>query len=116
MHRSVIIKSYIEPKLAMIKQMEEGLALCNLLEAVKSHPAIFKPVFVEDDTFAVTPEKLLDGFQVVYSERQLEKKSETVTYKHFCDFVEELGYVGKNKFYCITFLHGLSTEFHSTFC
>ena len=92
--RSIIIKSCIEPKLAMIKQLEEGLVLCGVLDQIRSHPVLFKPVFVEDATYVVTSDKLLDSLVVEYSEKQLERKAETTTFKHFSDFVDELGCIG----------------------
>lgn len=82
----------------MIKQLEEGLMLCGLLNKVRSRPSLFRPVFVEDDTFTVTAEDFLDGLIVVYSQRQLEKTKETTTYKHFCDYIDNLDHNGK--YYC----------------
>ena len=79
----------------MIKQLEEGLTLCGLLEKVRSKPSLFCPVFVEDNTFTVTAEDFLDGLIVVFSERQLENMKETTTYKHFCDYIDNLAHNGK---------------------
>ena len=93
--RSIIIKSHIEPRLGMIKQLEEGLMLCGLLNKVRSRPNLFCSVFVEDGTFTVTAEDFLDGLVVIYSERQLEKMKETNTFKHFCDFIDNLSHGGK---------------------
>ena len=74
----------------MVRQLEEGLVLCGLLERIRNCSSVFKPLFVEDDTFVITPDKLLDNFNVHFSERQHEKMKESTTYKHFCDFIEEL--------------------------
>ena len=93
--RSIIIKSHIEPRLGMIKQLEEGLMLCGLLNKVITTPSLFRSVFVEDGTFTVTAEDFLDGLVVIYSERQLEKMKETSTFKHFCDFIDNLSHGGK---------------------
>ena len=93
--RSIIIKSHIELKLGMIKQLEEGLMLCGLLDEVRARPALFRPVFVEDDTFTVTPDDFLDGLVVIHSDLQQEKMAETTTFKHFCDFIDHLSHNGK---------------------
>ena len=93
--RSIVIKSVIEPKLGMINQLKEGLVVCGLLEAIQKDPELFKPLFVPSDLFTVTSEEFLEELQVVYSEKQVEKMAEEVTFKHFCDLVEHLYHIGK---------------------
>jgi hypothetical protein len=82
----------------MIKQLEEGLMLCGLLDKVRARPALFRPVFVGDDTFTVTPDDFLDGLVVTYSDKQQEKMLESTTFKHFCDLIDYLSHNGKYSF------------------
>ena len=79
----------------MINQLKEGLVVCGLLEAIQKHPELFKPLFVPSDLFTVTSEEFLEELQVVYSEKQVEKMAEELTFKHFCDLVEHLYHIGK---------------------
>ena len=51
--------------------------------------------FVDDGKFTVTAEDFLDGLVVIFSDRQLEKVKETNTFKHFCDFLDNLSHGGK---------------------
>ena len=85
--RSIIIKSHIEPKLGMIKQLEEGLSTCNLLATIRARPVLFKPVFVPGIIFDQDADEFLDGIHVTFSENQKERLLETRVYKHFCDFI-----------------------------
>ena len=77
--------------MALIKQSEGGLVLCGLLDKIRSRPTIFRPVFVQDETFV---QDFLDELKVTYSERQQEKMAETTTFKNFCDLIEHLDHGG----------------------
>ena len=94
--RSIIIKSQIEPKLGMIKQLEEGLSVCKLLDAIRARPALFRAVFVSGCIFDLDADEFLDGLKVAFSENQQERIIETTVYKHFCDFVLFLHNNGKH--------------------
>ena len=108
--RSIIITSVIEPKLGMLNQLKEGLVVCGLLEAIQKDPELFKPLFVHSDLFTVTSEEFLEELLVVYSEKQVEKMAEELTFKHFCDLVEHLYHIGKY----IKTIHGLYiVSFHT---
>ena len=85
--RGKIIKSQIEPKLGMIKQLEEGLSVCKLLDAIRARPALFRSVFVSGCIFDQDADEFLDGLKVTFSEHQKERIVEATVYKHFCDFV-----------------------------
>ena len=79
----------------MIKQLEEGLMLCGILDEIRARPVLFRAVFVESETFTVTPDDFLEDLVVQYSDQQQEKMAETTAFKNFCDLVEHLGHNGK---------------------
>ena len=71
----------------MIKQLEEGLSVCKLLDAIRAKPSLFRAVFVSGCIFDQDADEFLDGLKVTYSNNQQERMVETTVYKHFCDFV-----------------------------
>lgn len=88
-HRSIAVKAIIEPKLGMIRQLEDGLNTHGLLQEVKKQPELLRPLFVNGSLFTLT---FLDNLLIRYSERNDEEN----TFKHFCDFVEFLYHTGKH--------------------
>ena len=96
MYRSIGVKAIIEPKLGMIRQLEDGLRTHGLLQEVKKLPDLFQPLFVTSNIFTLTSEDFLDNLLVRYSEKQGERNDEENTFKHFCDFTEFLYHTGKH--------------------
>ena len=72
----------------MIKQLEERISVCNLLDTIRARPALFRPVFMSGTCiFDQDADEFLDGLKVTFSENQQERMVEATVYKHFCDFV-----------------------------
>ena len=83
LYRSIYIKSCIEPKIPMIKELEQGLALYGLLNTVRQQPGLFEAVFLESSQFDITLDDLLDSLEVKYSQSQLLKEKEEDVFKYF---------------------------------
>jgi hypothetical protein len=71
----------------MIKQLEEGLSVCKLLDAIRARPVLFRSVFVSGCISDQDADKFLDGLKVTFSEHQKEQIVEATVYKHFCYIV-----------------------------
>lgn len=71
-------------------QLEEGLNVCGLLNAIQQYPDVWKPVFQAGELFQVSAAKFLDEAEVQYSSSQFKKEKEMDTYKAFCDAIQML--------------------------
>ena len=90
----------MEPILPMILQIQNGLESYGVLDKIKMHTELFKPLFVysEDNENTIDSQKFLDSLLIMYSETGSNAKEKEVnTYKYFCDILEE-------------FDHGFETE------
>lgn len=93
--RSICIKSCIEPKIPMIKELEQGMNLFGVLDAVKQQPRLFEGVFsAESSQFDVTVDDLLDSLEVHYSQSQFLKEAEEDAFKYFCDTMQNIAHAG----------------------
>lgn len=95
LYRSIYIKSCIEPKIPMIKELEQGLALYGLLNTVRQQPGLFEAVFLESSQFDITLDDLLDSLEVKYSQSQLLKEKEEDVFKYFSDMVQNIAHLGE---------------------
>lgn len=94
MFRCICIKDAIAPKIAMLKEIEEGLQLCGLLSEIRKHPSVFEPAFTASSCFDMTVDDFLQRLVVHFSKEQLLKSKEEDILKYFSDFVQALYYEG----------------------
>ena len=90
----------VVPKIAMLKELEEGLHLHGLLAEIRKHPAAIKPVFTASTCFDMTADEFLQRLVVHFSKQQLLKSKEQDLFKYFMDFIQTLYYKGK-KIFCL---------------
>ncbi|KAJ7354872.1 hypothetical protein OS493_029427 [Desmophyllum pertusum] len=88
--RSICVKDQLSVWLPQLMQLEEGLNVCGLLNAIQQYPDVWKPVFQAGELFQVSAEKFLDEAEVQYSSSQFKKEKEMDTYKAFCDAIQML--------------------------
>ena len=78
----------VVPKIAMLKELEEGLHLHGLLAEIRKHPAAIKPVFTASTCFDMTADEFLQRLVVHFSKQQLLKSKEQDLFKYFMDFIQ----------------------------
>lgn len=77
----------------MIKELEQGMNLFGVLDAVKQQPRLFEGVFsAESSQFDVTVDDLLDSLEVHYSQSQFLKEAEEDAFKYFCDTMQNIAH------------------------
>ena len=57
--RSLLQKSFLEPKIAMIEQMAQGLSLFEVLDMVRKHSSLLASVFTFEGWHNITSEELI---------------------------------------------------------
>lgn len=92
--RTICIKSCIVPKIPMIKELEQGMNLFGVLNAVRQQPRLFEGVFVESGQFDITLDDLLDSLEVCYSQSQFLKEAEEDVFKYFSDTMQSIAHSG----------------------
>ena len=86
--------SGIANKLPAIDQMISGLTSFGVAECIRSHKNVMQPLFTLEGAkqFQPTSDMMLDGLKVDFSEDGSNvKATEMNVYKHFCDYVQDLG-------------------------
>ncbi|XP_046841801.1 uncharacterized protein LOC124435915 [Xenia sp. Carnegie-2017] len=87
--QSICIKDQISNSVAQLQQLQEGLSNCNLLDAIRKQPHVWKAVFVPSDIFKFTADEFLDHLQPQYSSFQALKMKEVDTFKFFNDVIQK---------------------------
>jgi hypothetical protein len=85
----------VVPKIAMLKELEEGLQLHGLLGEIRKHPAAFKPIFTASTSFDMTADDFFQRLVVHFSKQQLLRSKEQDVFKYFKHFIQALYYKGK---------------------
>ena len=57
--RSLLLKSFLEPKIAMIEQMAQGLSLFGVLDMMRKHSSLLASVFTFERWHNITSEELI---------------------------------------------------------
>ena len=85
------MKDQLTDYLPALLQIKGGLDVCGLMNTIKSHPDVWRPVF-ECGTilFKITADEFLDSLDVQYSTSQMRKQEEVDTFKFFSDVIEKL--------------------------
>lgn len=94
-HRSMYIKTYVEPKLPMLSQLADGLKLFGVLQAMQRYPSVMKPLFTAEERKIFTSDDFSAMLVTTFSVSQIKKDQEIQTYKAFADFVQSLQYGGE---------------------
>lgn len=101
---SICIKQQLGDVLPQLVQLEEGLAACNMLSAMKSSPALWEPVFVSGVAGPpVDANLLLSQVEAVHHDSQMKREKETDAYMFFCDFVHRLNTEGTIFYFVLNF-------------
>ena len=96
-NRSICIKSIIEPKIPMLKELEESLNAFGFLDEARRQSKLFEPLFVSSDRFCINLDDFLDDLKIEYSQFQAMKEKEEDTFKYFSDSLLDISYNGNNK-------------------
>ena len=100
--RSLLLKSFLEPKRAMIEQMAQGLSLFGVLDMMRKHRSLLASVFTFERWHDVTSEELIHLMVPQYSDEGTKMKDlEINVFKHLMDFITSLQYGGKEPTYLI---------------
>ena len=57
--RSLLLKSFLEPKIAMIEQMAQGLSLLGVLDMMRKYSSLLANVFTFEGWHDITSEELV---------------------------------------------------------
>ena len=100
--RSLLLKSFLEPKIAMIEQMAQGLSLFGVLDMMRKHSSLLTSVFTFEGWHDITSEELIHLMVPQYSDEGTKMKDwEINVFKHLMDFITSLQYAGKELTYLI---------------
>lgn len=100
--RSLLLKSFLEPKRAMIEQMAQGLSLFGVLDMMRKHRSLLASVFTFERWHDITSEELIHLMVPQYSDEGTKMKDlEINVFKHSMDFITSLQYAGKELTYLI---------------
>lgn len=100
--RSLLLKSFLEPKIAMIEQMAQGLSLFGVLDMMRKHSSLLASVFTFEGWHDITSEELIHLMVPQYSDEGTKMKNlEINVFKHLMDFITSLQYAGKELTYLI---------------
>lgn len=91
----ICVNEVVVPKIAMLKELEEGLQQYGFLSQIRDHPAIFQPIFTASSCFDITADDFLQRLVVHFSQQQFLKSKEKDIFKYFTDFIQALYYEGK---------------------
>lgn len=92
--RCICVNEAVVPKIAMLKELEEGLQLHGFLSEIRKHPAAFQPIFTESSCFDMSADDFLERLVVRHSQQQFLKSKEVDILKYFSDFIQALFYEG----------------------
>lgn len=79
----------------MIVQLADGLGLCGVLNAIKLHPKLMKPLFCLTGRTEIDDESFMEKIKVEFNNSQQKKLCEEDTFKHFSDFTSLLYHEGE---------------------
>lgn len=89
------MKDQVGDILPQLQQLKEGLQVCGLLNSLHQHPNIWECAFVAGKGIEVTANSLLESFEVLYSDQQMERNTEADVYMYFSDFIHSVHMKGK---------------------
>ena len=89
----------IEPKIPMLKELEEGLNVFSFLDEATRQSKLFESLFVSSNRFSITLDGFLNDLLIEYSQSQTMKEKEEDTFKYFSDSLLEISYNGNKKIY-----------------
>lgn len=96
LHRSILMKSKVEPLTMSLMQIRDGLQCYNLLNIIKEHSDLFFHIFCPSKIFKWDFQSVAEKLRPVYSEDGSNRKNAEVTvYKLFIDFVESCFFDGE---------------------
>ncbi|KAL9951675.1 hypothetical protein ACROYT_G044393 [Oculina patagonica] len=91
--KSLLLKSFLEPKIAMIEQMAQGLSLFGVLDAMRKHSSLLASVFTPEGWSDVTCDELMQLMIPDFSDDGTRMKElEVNAFKYFADFITSLHY------------------------
>ena len=95
-NRSIGIKYIIEPKIPILKELEEGMNSFGFLTEARRQSTLFESLFVSSNRFFIILDNFLDDLLIEYSQSQMMKEKKD-TFKYFSDSLLEISYDGDNK-------------------
>ncbi len=89
------MKDQVGDVLPQLLQFQEGLQVCGLLDSLHQYPKIWEDAFVAGKGMQVTANSLLENFEVLHSDQQMQRNTEADAYMYFCDFIHSVHMKGK---------------------
>jgi len=89
-------KMSVEPRLAALTQIANGLEVRGIIDLIRKNPKGYKDLFLlsKED---LSIERFFEELNPEFSDKGSNKfPLEETTYKHFCDFVEKCFYDGES--------------------
>ena len=80
------MKEQLQGVLPQLGQIEEGLNVYKLVDAIKESNSLSEPVFVREKGNCVNATILMDSIEIVYSSSQQKREIEGDVFTYFCDF------------------------------
>ena len=71
-------------------QLQTALSSCKILDSIRKHLDLWRPVFVPGLNCVIEPVEFLDGIVVNYSTSQRHREAEADVFKYFCDVIQKL--------------------------
>lgn len=89
--RSLLLKRFLEPKIATIEQMTQGLSLFGVLDMMRKYSSLLASVFTFEGSHNITSEELIHLIVPQYSDEGTKMKDlEINVFKHLMDFITSL--------------------------
>lgn len=84
--------------LPMLDQLVTGLNVNDTLKMIKQNKVAMKNLFTMSDQFIPSADYMLDHLHGEFSEEGSNRKTKEIDiFKHFTDYIEDIGFSGKRK-------------------